>query len=299
MWLDTVLPHLSDLHVRNLAWLLAGPGLLDRDDGYWRQRSLPATCLPPTLGDALLRLDAAPAPLHRWIESELDGRLGRYAERLWEYGFAFLCGANLLARGLAIKDGASTVGELDFLVDWPAEGVVHIETAFKLYLAVEAVADPSQCVGPNPSDCLADKLKRLRDHQLPLASSALAQAQMPLPAARSVACVGGWLFHRQAPANAVPEVSRQHAHGWWRRPGEAWPVSPGSRIVMLQRLQWIAPVHASTAAGCLDEAEAQVRLHFTHSHKPVLLAELGLDGEIGRGVIVPAGWPERRHGEPR
>lgn len=296
MWLDSILPRLSDLHVRNLAWLLAGPGLLDRHDDYWRRHSLPAACLPPTLGEALLRLDSTPAPLHRWIEGELEGRLGRYAERLWEYGFAFLCGARLLARGLAIKEGARTVGELDFLVEWPTEGVVHIETAFKLYLAADAAADPSQFVGPNPNDCLADKLNRLREHQLPLASSTLALAQMPMPAARSVACVGGWLFHREASVNAVPEVSRQHARGWWRRPDEGWPVSPDSRIAMLQRLQWIAPVHANTASWPQDEALAQVRLHFAHSHKPLLLAELGPGGEISRGVIVPAGWPERRQG---
>ncbi len=193
---------LSEQALRDLRWLLLSPPPLASG-----RFSAEVQAFDPAqrelIEDWLESLQAAPDPLRQAMERHRAAplRLGRYAERLLEFFLRSgpthrLVAANLPLRKASGSKGqqATTLGEIDFLLEDASGRPWHWELAVKFFLCVAPgqQAQPEDFIGPDPTDTLAGKLRTLFERQL--------RRTPPSPwderAWRPAAFTRGWMFYR-------------------------------------------------------------------------------------------------------
>lgn len=290
--------HLTDPHVRTLAWLLDAPDLLDPHAAQWQGRIASLGAVTPETEEWLVAIDRAPAELHASLDLQPYTRLGRYAENLM--AFYLRHQGVLVAHGVQVRTSkGETIGEFDFLV---REGgaLVHWEFATKLYL-LESSGQGRHAdyfVGPNLADTLGAKIRKIMDRQLSLSEHPAAQVHLPEPIAFARALVKGWLFyHGETPRELPQGISSAHCFGFWCAHEELERIA-GEHYLVLHRLSWLAPARTDQAnvvgKGQLRDS---LRRHFDEGGAPVLVAVLDAQGnemlEVDRGFIVPDDWHNR------
>lgn len=291
--------HLTDPHVRTLAWLLDAPDLLDSLAPQWQGRIATLGAVDPGTKDWLSELDRAPANLHGYLDLHPFTRLGRYAEKLMAFYLEYK--GLLAAHGVQVRgDKGETIGEFDFLVK-RGDALLHWEFATKLYL-LESSGQGRHAdyfVGPNLADTLGAKIRKIMDRQLSLSQHPAAQLHLPQPIATAQALVKGWLFYRgQTPRPEQPQgISAVHCYGFWCALEELENIA-GDDFVVLPRLSWLAPARADHAQT-LSRKQLQNALnhHFGDGGAPALVAIMAQRGghmlEVDRGFIVPNDWHSR------
>jgi hypothetical protein len=307
------MPHrasLATLHdpaVRDLAWVIGSPGLLDANhaeyagqvvDDAWCAMQL-NVCMP-----WLSALDAAPHALHRHIAAHASRRLGLYFETLIAFWLIHAPHMQLVAHNLQARDGNRTAGEYDLL--WrDGKGMVrHWEAAVKFYLQAEAIPATRAFIGPGARDRLDLKLDRVFRHQLGLSHTPAGRAALPdgIKLDEAQAFIKGFLFYPAgaAAAQATPGLSPSHLRGWWvRYPVTALPqTSPDTGWMILPRLRWLAPLRLEADASVMTNTElhAVLKQHFAATSEALQVAELqrATDGawhECARGFVVCSTWP--------
>ena len=199
--------HLSDPHVRALAWLLDAPDLLDPQAPQWRGLIATLAGVPDRqIADWLAALDVAPDALHAYLDIGPYTRLGRYAEKLM--AFYFQHQGTLFAHGIQVRAGKNhTVGEFDFLLR-QGDALLHWEFATKFYLLESSGVglEADYFVGPNLADTLGAKMRKILDRQLSLAQHPAAQIHLPQAIAAAQALVKGWLFYHADDPHASPSM---------------------------------------------------------------------------------------------
>ncbi|UVE16469.1 DUF1853 family protein [Pseudomonas sp. LS44] len=286
-----VLSSLADLprqlrqpHVRDLAWVLIAPPLLNGSP--WPQRhplsASPWMHSPNLLENWLRQLELDSRPLEDWLSQHSIRRLGLYYERLWQFALAAAPGVELLATNLPIRQlGGHTLGELDLLLR-DDQGVHHLELAIKLYLGPQDAdgSDPARWLGPGSHDRLDLKLNHLNYHQLPLSSHPLALealAGLALTDIQAELWMAGYLFYPwPATCQAPRGAHAQHQRGRWlhRRSWPAFLAETSGAWQPLPRPTWLAPAqmkaedlwdaaHFDSWLQALDEqAPAQLLVRF-------------------------------------
>lgn len=298
--------HLRDPHVRDLAWLLDAPNLLDEHAPQWQGRiaQLEADAAVRA-ADWLAALDRSPDRLHAMLDIGPFTRLGRYAEKLLVFYFSQQ--GTLAAHGVQVRAGkGATVGEFDFLLR-RVDGLVHWELATKFYLlaADDDAAIADYFIGPNLADTLQAKMRKILDRQLALGGHPAAQAVLAERIIEARALIKGWLFlplgYQGDPGGAG--VSREYCRGTWA-PQSAWSPQAHLRYRPLSRLEWLAPSQA-IGSDVLDSDAATAFLQdsFARDPAPVMVATLDTDGteekdgmwwrESSRAFIVPDDWRQR------
>jgi len=302
---------LRDPAVRDLAWVIGAPGLLDAAayrgrvvDDAWCRSQLEA-CLP-----WLTALDAAPASLHDFIAARRTRRLGHYFESLIAFWLAQLPGTQLISNNLQAQDGQRTVGEYDFLFRNASAEVCHWEVAVKFYLQARPLPEQCAFIGPGARDRLDIKLERVFTRQLELGNTPAGRAALPrgIVPGKAQAFIKGYLFYPAMqngelplPHAVIPGISGTHLRGWWmRQPVAELPqAAPDTRWMILPRLRWLAPVLLDTDDGIMTNNEmcAAIDQHFAASSEAMQLVELKRARshdwrEVARGFVVHAAWPQ-------
>lgn len=291
--------------VRQLAWTLAGPSLLDGQGRHghgavaddWCQR-----CYVRLLS-WFTDCDADPTPIVTALEDAASHRLGHRFEALVACWLRRLTGGRVLLNQ-PVRVGRRVLGECDLL--WhDGQGWWHWECAVKFYLQGGAAGDLRAWRGPDPSDSLVDKLDDLFGRQLqwtmdPRAATMLLQAGVR-GAVRTAGLVKGWLFFAgsdwattPAPAACSPDLAR----GWWchRRDAASMPQrGRDSRYVVVGKEDWLGPLRRPRGDGQPRAACARA-LQRRPAHHTHLVIELrpSLSGDLAehsRGFVVPDGWP--------
>lgn len=295
--------------VRDLAWVIASPGLL-RSSGPARVSDHWCRIAYLDRLPWLRHLDRHPGELEAWLAGHPGEQLGHYFESLIAFWLQQWPRVKMQASRLPVKGVDRVLGEFDFLfLDRHTGDTVHWECAVKFYLRKVVARDGYEWLGPNPRDTLARKCRKVFDSQLklsarPEAQALLAERGIALPVAQ--AFIKGYLFYPAAgqwrESQPVPaDASPQHLRGWWCH-ADALESLPGdvaeSRWVELQRRQWLSPVLEHDPAPGFTRAALLEWLtdHFRASDRPVLLARLqrgagGLWRECDRGFVVSAHWP--------
>ncbi len=302
----TLLDQLKDSHVRDLAWAIGSPSLIDPGFSGFQGRVVDDAYCEEQLAESsgwLKELDKAPGPLHECIRSRVSSRLGRYFERLIGFWLENRRDVEDLSAGDPVRRGAhNTLGEYDFIFREKGKWR-HWETVVKFYLQDPKGEGWHDYVGPGARDRLAIKINRVFERQLALSQTpeglqVLGDRQPVSP----FAFFKGYLFSHAMESGAPPPgVSPRHLSGWWCRAGSSLPfLREDSRWRVLPRLRWLSPclIDASSHHCSREEMAAFIEGHFSSSSEPVLAAELAArpDGslaEISRGFVVGPDWPGR------
>ncbi len=311
------LPLLDRCHhplVRDLAWLLLVPDLI--------RMPWPGRPSRETLGLEddertarwLDTLEAWPQPLERCVGNTLNGRMGLYHERLWQFLLAWAPGTELLAHNLRIMSGKLTLGELDLLYRRRDEAsITHLEVAIKFYLGLfEGPGEPqsqARWIGPGGADSLAGKREHLHRHQLRLTD--LPETRNAIRARlglhrhrgdglanlqRQVAMPGVLFVPWQRPLPPPREATHDHLRGcwlyWrdWHRYRDGLP--RGIHGTRLHKPHWLAlprPEHLLR----LRDLEAQLIDHFRIPAAPLQIALWHPDAGWQRLFLVADDWPRQ------
>lgn len=292
--------HLTDPHVRVLAWLLDAPDLLDPLAPQWQGRIATLAGINDSgVAEWLVRLNREPAALHAYLDMQPFARLGRYAEKLM--AFYLRHQGVLIAHGVQVRAGKNdTVGEFDFLLR-SGDALLHWEFATKFYLleSTGAGQDADYFVGPNLADTLGAKMRKIFDRQLSLSRHPAAQMHLPQPVAAAQALVKGWLFYQDDDPQRARTlgVSATHCRGFWCALEELDCVE-AERYAILPRLSWLAPARLPVELTVDKQAlQTTIAADFRHDTMPRLVALLEPQGdhaiETRRGFIVPDDWRSR------
>lgn len=312
-----LLPMLAGLRqpaVRDLAWTLLSPPLLETLDGLRPRHPLSAcawAARPQGLADWLHELDRRPQSLLEKIPAAHGNRLGRYYEQLWQYALDQAPGIRLLAANLVIREHGRTLGELDLLLE-DDEGLQHIELAVKFYLgpARSDGDDAAAWLGPGRLDRLDLKLEHLREHQLRLTRLPAAQARLRalsgLPVQASPWLAGYLFYPWHVPCHPPRGSAAQHLRGLWlrRRDWPDWQATQPGCWQPLPRMGWLAPA-SCTATDCWDAARLATWLaELPLDAAPRMLVQLlpGHDErwqEHARLFLVDDHWPLATGGQPQ
>ncbi|MHB0755849.1 DUF1853 family protein [Polaribacter sp. M15] len=103
------------------------------------------------------------------IEIDEKLRLGKYIERFVSYQLTQEKDISILCENIQIQQQKRTLGELDCILK-KDKSIIHLEIIYKFYLIDKNVGktEIDHCIGPNRKDALIEKLKKLKDKQLPL-----------------------------------------------------------------------------------------------------------------------------------
>ena len=300
--------HLQDPDVRALAWLLDSPDLFDHQASQWGPH-LATLDLPANLDQFLQQLDRDPAAMKPGLSPNM--RLGRYAEKLM--GFFLQQQGSLVAQGVQVRAAKNnTIGEFDFLLREPdaslhthLAALWHWEFATKFYLYDASLTQNrgGYFIGPNLSDSLDAKMRKIVHQQLALSLHPAAQAILPGPVVKAQALVKGWLFYQQHTTPSDIGLAPRHCRGFCCTP-EQLAEHPGDAFVLLRRLRWLAPARVAAAKALTKAALLETLQHyFAQESIPVMLACLQPLGhpdapqavlfEAQRGFIVPDNWQQR------
>ena len=287
-------PELTHPDVRNLAWLLDAPLMLNQQHERWNGLLAALPEVTRNTRDWLAGLDREPQALQDFLAIHPHTRLGHYAENLLAFYFDWQ--GVLVAHSLQVR-ARTTIGEFDFLLNTEA-GLEHWEFACKFYLHVEPAdrqpAALANFVGPNLADNLNDKSHKILHMQLALGQHPDAQKYLtgPLQAARALLL--GWLFYPAVDGVAPPEISGLHCRGLWCRIADLGQV-PGQAFLILTRLRWLAPARVSDVETMsAAQLHAHLERQFASDDRPVLIVSLiesaGALIENERIFVVPDEW---------
>jgi hypothetical protein len=303
----SIIDELQDPAVRDLAWVIGSPGLLDGTypayqghvvEDKWCQDQL------HVCATWLSKLDAHPQTLHDFIQSRPTRRLGHYFETLITFWLTHLKETELIATNLQVQDAQRTLGEYDFLFRHSEGETFHWEAAVKFYLQVTPQAEQSSFIGPGTRDRLDIKLNKVFKQQLLLSNSPEGRQALPknIKPDRTQAFIKGYLFYHFSIRHklSIAGVSARHLSGWWMRHNlEKIPqTNTDSLWAILPRLNWLAPalITDKSQVNTYSILAEQLDQHFQAGSEALLVAELtGETGdvwrELSRGFVVCSTWP--------
>lgn len=298
---------LHDPAVRDLAWVIASPGLLEASYPAYNGQVVDDAWCNTQLQDCtawLVALDLAPLPLHDFVAARPTRRLGHYFETLISFWLMHMPDTQIIASNLQVQDQQRTLGEYDFLFRNASAAVCHWEAAVKFYLQVEPLVEQRAFIGPGTRDRLDLKLDKVFQQQLVLGQSPAGQLALPpgIKLDKTQAFIKGYLFYHASTSGnlSIQGVSTAHLSGWWvRHTRDTLPqTSSDSRWIILPRLRWLAPARLPEDALVMNLSALNTMLdeHFSMNNDALLVFEMthtetGEWHEISRGFVVCSNWP--------
>ena len=263
---------------------------------------------------AIEALQSDPHPLEEFLRlHRKSGRLGSLFETLLGFWLERLLKVDGLAQGVPIREGRSTVGELDFIFRWPAPDKIaaalshaeHWEVAVKFFMCIaptpEQAVRSETFVGQALVDRLDRKLALSMEKQLPLAQDPRAKETLAArgfsgPIASRLFFKGrlfypmDWSWRK---VQAPPEISLNHERGWWlawsgesalerlretAERSEAHAPSANRRWVLLGKEHWMGGVEFPEGDGlqALEDPDLLEKLnqHFSVSKNAIQIARV-------------------------
>jgi hypothetical protein len=271
--------------VRDIAWVITSPPILDIPEQRHPLAASDWTAKPEELANWLHDLDRRPAPLLAWLAQGNDRRLGRYYELLWQFSLRHAPGVALRGANLPLRIAAQTLGELDLLIE-DDEGFHHVEVAIKYYLATGSPFSPDW-LGPGGEDQLQRKLSHLLTRQLPLSQRAEALellSSLGIHKADASLWMSGYLFYPIGQTvRAFPACHTHHLKGDWLRYDQIAHLY-GKPGLILPKQRWLAPAQQDENYLRFDEN--------SEPRWPQQLVQFNEQGhESCRLFCVPNQWP--------
>ncbi|MFL5815465.1 MAG: DUF1853 family protein [Bdellovibrionia bacterium] len=270
--------------VRDLYWILKGPGLLNPEHPAFADRLLRDDWFQEKAREGeewFRRCDENPAALLEDLKSRENQTmlLGRYFEALLSFWIREYLKPEAFYGGVPVQEhepskpgqGRNTVGEFDFVFKLPGHGalpsqIYHWEAAVKFYLFAGETPDQAlkmnHYFGTLHRDRLDIKVAKIFHHQLKLSERLDGEsvlAYLGLPSPQPLAWIKGMLFYpaqsscQNSWKNHVHplEVSPHHQKGWWTEIHQLdVPVeNRDDRWVILPKHRWLSPAMVQPQKG--------------------------------------------------
>jgi len=259
-------------------------------------------------------------------------RLGHLFEEVVDRFISLTSKLETVARNIQIRNGKTTLGELDFLYRNCIDGsITHLEVAVKFYLFCpddaclnEALPIPSlaKFIGPGSKDRLDKKWSRLTNHQLqltanPVTQAALTALDLPLPHKSELLLTGILFYPYQADRFDLIKqhvgleelIHPNHQYGWWLPTKEIDQIKTQAlnehwQFLLLPKHHWIAGASHYDAQEIEDKSLSftalKAMIDKRHIALPIMIAcvQKHKDGfkAVARGFIVEDNWPHTPSG---
>ncbi len=267
--------------VRDLIWCIRSPALLSDaeselfpSDQWFAEQTI------------LENLETDAPPEHF--------RLGIHFEKIYQYWLNHHETYQLRAANLQVQGTDRTLGEFDLLVA-DIDRVEHWELAIKFYINYQDSTNASVWFGPDPTDNLAGKVRRMLTHQLtlgqtPEAQQLLRNKNIDLNGTRCI--VKGRLYHPWQRQQVPPSmVNPRHLQGWWLHEKDLSELKEYS-VVYLSKQHWLSEICPEDDLALLTpEALKQFLQDTTQIAPQFALLDLNRR-EISRGFILKSRWFE-------
>ncbi|MEH6503119.1 MAG: DUF1853 family protein [Cycloclasticus sp.] len=296
-------PALHDSVVRDLAWVIASPPLIQghidicnwTDSAYWQNERC-------HFQPHLLDVDTKPTGLHQFLYQQRDQRLGHRFETLLSYWFNNNDRYQIIAQNLQIQDAERTIGEFDFIVyDTVNNTHQHWEVACKFYLGLGDTREINNWHGPMLQDRLAVKYEQMQTRQsqlsiLPASFASLEKLNIQID--QHICLMKGRLFYpiSQEIRHSPTLISAEHQQGWWARPEEfiQYFKRHNLRWYLLNKNQWLAELYFKPDDPSYSTDQLLELFLSEPSNRPICIAafnpEQASKKEITRGFLVAKDW---------
>lgn len=207
------------------------------------------------------------ANIYAYFNSDEQLILGKYFERLLSYFFENYPQFELIHAGKQLFKGQETEGEIDFVVRDKKEGkIYHLEVAVKYYMGYKDVGKHDLWIGPNGSDTLQKKIRKL-EKQLDLSDRLEEKIDFKM------ALMLGYLFKRWKGANWPYFANHINYDACWIYENEVVDFfEQTSKYVIVPKSKWLA--------FYLGE---NLDLHFGEAIIPLIRDQIQL---IEKGIMV-------------
>lgn len=288
---------LSQQSVRDLAWSLWGPELLEHSAPYTEKDQFPLDL------DWLKALDKDSRALTEYLTTKKTYLLGTYFEALWQFYFShhprFKHSINNLQvfESQTEKATKRTLGEFDVLLQDVHTQHYHVELTCKYYLELPINSQQPLWLGPNCRDRLDIKYDKTHNKQLPLlfteqGEKAAREAfpDYPIQQFQQIAIWRGHLFSQnhwmkqQDLATRLDTLEITEHHGW----------------IIANKKRWLSPVLLTKGnSSVLNSAQLieKVNQNLCEKNSPVMLILLHLDKtrqqwlQCDQYFVTPNAWP--------
>ena len=223
--------------------------------------------------------------------------LGRYFERLIFIGLLECSEIEIIAQGLQLFEGKTTIGEFDFLLsDKFLNSDIHLELAVKFYMQSVPDSNYSAWIGPNAKDSLALKIDKLLNHQLLLSNRPGVQTLFPEIGSwkPSVMLKGYFFYHPNFEPVAPKFANKHHLKANWLHLSEIQKLPENSFFVKVAKNEWIRQDSLSKediallpSNLCISTPEVQSGLMLLEFKTNNLFEPI-----YNRWMIVADSWPD-------
>lgn len=249
--------------VRDLAWILASPSLLQADGtGFSTLSDAWFHAQYKAYEDRLTWLDKHPEEVEQAIGRRAL-RLGHYVEALIAYWLTTNNRYQLVKRNLPIRHQGKTLGELDCIVrDRVLDIDCHWEIAAKFYLGMPPASSLFDWVGPQGVDCLQHKVTHLFAQQIERTRNPICKQQLDklgIDIKERRLWVKGRLYYpTTSPGLQLPDrndrnplsfVSKHHLRGIWASCDTLLQFAeqhPNARIAWSKKSEWMGAFPQTT-----------------------------------------------------
>lgn len=231
----------------------------------------------------------SPEKLKNYFENNEQLILGKYFERLLNYFFSSFSTFEIVHAGKQIFEKQTTIGELDFVIkDKRDNKIIHFEVAVKYYMGYKNVGKHDLWIGPNGSDTLQRKMKKL-DKQLQLSK------KTDIEVNSTFALILGYFFKHIESNNWPYFYEERTGEGEWLYENEMEGFfSNDKNYVILPKNRWLSfYLDKQNIVKNGIEVQKEISLQIQSIGKGIMLAELDASKNVlNKYIVAPNRWPK-------
>jgi len=198
----------------------------------------------------------------------------------------------ILAHSIQVKKGNTTIGELDFLLEFK-KVIYHIELSYKFYIIDPSISEPiHRLMGPNRKDMFFTKLEKTKHKQLPLLFSEECVPYMkelnidPKTIVQQVIFIGQLFTPITGENPSIRPLNKKCIVGTWMRMKDLEQYSFSQSVYYIpQKREWLHKPHDKVSWQSHFDILMEVNIRLIAQNAPMVWRKL-TDGSIDKFFVV-------------